>query len=533
MVLVAGESEFAVHRAILVAASPYFNAMFTNAHIESTRDSIVLNGIGSESFSLLLEFIYTAKLSITEDNVQNLLAAASLLQLTAVVEACCQFLLVRLDPTNCLGISIFADMHGCTELHTVSWDYTLQHFGDVSTTEEFLSTPHSLLEQLFRSESLQIQSEDSVLEALLAWYEHDSITRHEAFLNLLRYIKLPLIPYTILNQKLLSIPLITEDPRCQKLLASVRLFQNKDSEGQPLRMPSDFNPYEARKFQRQLIYILGGETPPGRSMVTRVEEYNPLKEEWTTLCPLASSRRGMGVCLLNGFIYAIGGSDGLQALKQVECYNPKTNSWSVVADLNEIRSSVAAAVIGDILYAVGGYDGIMTCLNTVEQYNTTTNKWSYTKPMNIARSMVSVGVVGKHMYVVGGYDGGSDLASCEVYDSSSDNWTMIEPMCSRRCMAGVGVVDNLLYAVGGCDCAKSLSSIEVYDTDKNRWTTLSEMGEARSGLGVAVVGQSLYALGGYTGSVYCDSIEKYDTITGQWTQLGKMPLGRRRFGCCS
>ncbi len=531
--LSAGESTFTAHRVVLAAGSPYFQAMFNNAHIESTQDHIMLNDIDGDSLGLLLDFIYSSKLSITENNVQNLLAASSLLQITPVIEACCQFLLVRLDPDNCLGICSFADIHGCTSLQTVSWEYALQHFGDISRTEEFLSTPATLLEKLLQSESLQVQSEENVLDAALVWYEHDTIARHLAFVHLLRYIKLPLIPYTILNQRLLSIPLIANDNKCTKLLALAKAYQNNI---QPETTAStDFNPYAARKsmFQRQLIYIVGGEIYPGRSMTPTIDEYNPVKNTWTHLQPMSISRRGVGICLLNGLLYAIGGSDGFQALSLVECYNPETNVWTRVADLNENRSSVGAVVVCDIMYAVGGYDGVMDCLRSVEKYNPLTNTWSYIEPMNIPRSMMSVGVVDKRMYVIGGYDGGSDMSSCEMFDVESNTWTVIESMHSRRSMSGVGVVDNLLYAVGGCDCAKSLCSVEVYDLEKNSWTSVSDMLEARSGLGVTVVGQLLYAIGGYTGSNYCTSIEKYDTTIGQWVKIEDMPLGRRRFGCCS
>jgi hypothetical protein len=41
---------------------------------------------------------------VTEENVQSLLPAANLLQLTDVRDACCDFLQAQLHPTNCLGI---------------------------------------------------------------------------------------------------------------------------------------------------------------------------------------------------------------------------------------------------------------------------------------------------------------------------------------------------------------------------------------------------------------------------------------------
>ena len=44
------------------------------------------------------------QVGMTEENVQFLLPAANLLQLTDVRDACCDFLQAQLHPTNCLGI---------------------------------------------------------------------------------------------------------------------------------------------------------------------------------------------------------------------------------------------------------------------------------------------------------------------------------------------------------------------------------------------------------------------------------------------
>lgn len=49
-------------------------------------------------------------------------------------------------------------------------------------------------------------------------------------------------------------------------------------------------------------------------------------------------------------------------------YDPKTNQWSSdVAPTSTCRTSVGVAVLGGYLYAVGGQDGV-SCLNIVERY---------------------------------------------------------------------------------------------------------------------------------------------------------------------
>lgn len=54
---------------------------------------------------LMVEFFYTSMVEINEENVQDLLAVASLLQVQSVVDACCEFLRRQLTDENCLGKS--------------------------------------------------------------------------------------------------------------------------------------------------------------------------------------------------------------------------------------------------------------------------------------------------------------------------------------------------------------------------------------------------------------------------------------------
>lgn len=57
----------------------------------------------------------------------------------------------------------------------------------------------------------------------------------------------------------------------------------------------------------------------------------------------------------------------LKFLYLLSRYDPKTNQWSSdVAPTSTCRTSVGVAVLGGYLYAVGGQDGV-SCLNIVER----------------------------------------------------------------------------------------------------------------------------------------------------------------------
>lgn len=112
---------------VLASCSEYFYAMFTGFE-ESRQDRITIQGVDPAALNLLVEYMYTSNIYITEENVQILLQAANLLILTEVKQACCDFLQSQLDPSNCIGIRGFADMHGCMDLFNYAENFIEQHF---------------------------------------------------------------------------------------------------------------------------------------------------------------------------------------------------------------------------------------------------------------------------------------------------------------------------------------------------------------------------------------------------------------------
>uniref|UniRef100_A0A672G8I0 Kelch-like family member 17 n=1 Tax=Salarias fasciatus TaxID=181472 RepID=A0A672G8I0_SALFA len=108
---------------------------------ESRQTHVTLHDIDPQALEQLVQYAYTAEIVVGEGNVQTLLPAASLLQLNGVRDACCKFLLSQLDPSNCLGIRGFADTHSCSDLLKSAHKYVLQHFVEVSKTEEFMLLP--------------------------------------------------------------------------------------------------------------------------------------------------------------------------------------------------------------------------------------------------------------------------------------------------------------------------------------------------------------------------------------------------------
>lgn len=63
--------EIPAHKMVLASCSPYFYAMFTGFDFEESRqDKITVQGVDFHALQLLVEYVYTSIVEVTEDNVQ-------------------------------------------------------------------------------------------------------------------------------------------------------------------------------------------------------------------------------------------------------------------------------------------------------------------------------------------------------------------------------------------------------------------------------------------------------------------------------
>lgn len=81
--------------------------------------------------------------------------------------------------------------------------------------------------------------------------------------------------------------------------------------------------------------------------------------------------------------------------------SPITNSWAPIVAMTSRRSGVGLAVVNGQLYAVGGFDGT-AYLKTIEVYDSESNQWRLCGCMNYRRLGGGVGVM-KHQQTENSY----------------------------------------------------------------------------------------------------------------------------------
>jgi N-acetylneuraminic acid mutarotase len=189
---------------------------------------------------------------------------------------------------------------------------------------------------------------------------------------------------------------------------------------------------------------------------------------WTTLEPMPTARYGLGVAVVNGKIYAIGGQTGLlgagySILSVNEEYDPATDTWSSKTPMPTARTEFGIAVYENKIYCIGGYGPQeYVGLGTNEVYDPATDTWETLASLPTPRYDVQANALYGRIYVTGG-----NSSLIEVYNPAKDSWTTKEPTPATRietfCVSGV--VNNKIYVIGPGD------ENQIYDPLTNSWTT--------------------------------------------------------------
>ena len=204
------EDIFPAHRIVLAANSDYFHAMFTAEMKESNQEVIELKdeSISSAAVKIVMVSIYTGDLCVNEENVFEVLAAADHLQVTTVVQQCCDFLKgefihLRLDLNNYCLLSIMADRHGLRDVQEAAEKKMASMFKDISVGEEFLI--HIDADQLFSllsRDDLNTPSETFVFKSVMQWFKHKKEERMAVAAKVIGAVRLGLVDIRVVIEEL-------------------------------------------------------------------------------------------------------------------------------------------------------------------------------------------------------------------------------------------------------------------------------------------------------------------------------------------
>ncbi|XP_064636107.1 kelch-like protein 3 isoform X2 [Lineus longissimus] len=534
VIIAADNEEFPCHRSVLAACSPYFMAMFTGEMRESVERKVNISGIDRVTMRLLIDFTYTAELQITTENAQLLLSAANLIQINSVTEACCKFLEKEMDPSNCLGIHCFAEVHSCTKLSETAKVFALDYFCEVMKNEELLSLPQDKLVEFIQDDDLRVESEDVVLTAVLNWVKHDFDARLSSLGDVLQHVRLLLVDPYFMFDTLDSEPILRDSEECKGMIEEAKRYyvlkdRRKDGSN-PRCRPRKSMPITT------VIFTVGGEIY-NKNYLNCVDYFDIEGNLWSKAKDLPFPRCHHGAAVTDEEnIYISGGYNKEKVvLNSVLRYEVAIDKWVQVENMLLPRARHAMASVDGKIYTLGGFDG-QGRVKSVEQYCPFKNTWKFVANMNYAVSRLQACGFNGYLYVAGGVSDPNNqcIDALQRYNPNTDVWELLAPMPVPRSLSGLVTAGGKLYSVGGTlEMVTATRQLTCYDVEANQWTELTPMTDTRFDAGVTSLGSKIYVLSGHDGeNSFFHTIEQYDTVTNKWTVLNtSMPFGRCRFGC--
>ncbi|XP_025928615.1 kelch-like protein 14 [Apteryx rowi] len=521
-------------------------------------NNLVLQGCSSIGLRLVLEYLYTANVTLSLDTVEEVLSVSKILHIPQVTKLCVQFLNDQISVQNYKQVCKIAALHGLEETKKLANKYLV---------EDVLLLNFEEMRALLDSLPPPVESELALFQMSVLWLEHDRETRMQYAPDLMKRLRFALIPAPELVERVQSVDFMRTDPRKNEINLE------KDNLVKPLKLRAKClrececpqMPYFSKgstesnevcdssagtmipnkllekevacgvvvtiRSNKKMLLLVGGLPPgPDRLPSNLVQYYDDEKKTWKILTIMPYNSAHHCVVEVENFLFVLGGEDqwnpnGKHSTNFVSRYDPRFNSWIQLPPMQERRASFYACRLDKNLYVIGGRNET-GYLSSVECYNLETNEWRYVSSLPQPLAAHAGAVHNGKIYISGGVHNGEYVPWLYCYDPVMDVWARKQDMNTKRAIHTLAVMNDRLYAIGG-NHLKGFSHLDVmlvecYDPKGDQWNILqTPILEGRSGPGCAVLDDSIYLVGGYSWSMgaYKSSTICYSPEKGTWTEL--------------
>lgn len=252
------------------------------------------------------------------------------------------------------------------------------------------------------------------------------------------------------------------------------------------------------------MHLVGGY---GEQRVDRPyhQVYDPVRNQWSDATPLPKGANHVGVAVLDGSLYAIGGFIEQNRKPHSECFAIDaggSGAWRAIAPLPRACGAIACVAFGGKVHAIGGAIGdTFATKQSVDWhivYDPKADKWESRAPMPLGRDHTGTLAAGTVIHVIGGrvdsFLTNSNLH--HVYDPAKDTWAPRRPLPTARSGHGAVLYRGKIFIMGGEGYERVYGQNEAYDPATDRWEAYAPMTTPRHGLGAALVGNAIHVAGG-------------------------------------
>ncbi|GFX59769.1 kelch-like protein 3 [Trichonephila clavipes] len=452
---------FRVHRMLLAYRNSFFLSLFCR---NKNEDNFFIPNVSSETLDTVLTYLYTGNVSLTEENIKDLLVASKKLSVKNLFKMCRTIAVKKRSIQNCLS------------LFTAAWDikdvYLLKecyrfiqiHFEEVfwNSRENLGDLPFEAFTQLLRDKNLNVTSERVIWEAIVKWSEVNAPQRLRLVPQLLGNMYIEAIDENLATE-ILTDSIFKNNPFCPEFknrtstesnysilkkcaqqnrlpishsckirlpsslnfigyysmtkdVSLIKLYLTYDEQLDIWRQVGDIDFWPDSLIQiREFIYMFN-------SLENRCLAFDSLNNSLIELSPSPFPRFHYHAVAMEDFIYVFGGAtERNETMSLTECYDPKTDSWELMRPMVPMVLS-AVAIIDKLIYAIGEDKASSIPTMMVQAYDSLSNNWSYVTSPKVYRQEFAIAVFEGHLYVIGGHSVKECLRSVELYDPSSHIW---------------------------------------------------------------------------------------------------------------
>ncbi|XP_072524679.1 kelch-like protein 40a [Salminus brasiliensis] len=516
------DREFPCHRLVLAASSPYFKAMFLSDMEESKKREVVLQDVEPSIMGMILRYIYTSDINLTEQNVQDIFTVANMYQIPSIFSVCMSYLEQKMVLSNCLAILRLGLLLECPRLAAKARDFVCDRFELIVRDQDFHQLGSAELAAIITCDSLNVEKEETVFEALMEWVEYDPRERLKDLPDLLHCVRFRLMPPVYFKEKVEGHKLIRPNQEIKKELQLIKDAQKGlmpkaqkssskkagaaeageeedwDEEEEGLLPGILNNNPRFGMFQTDLILMISN---------TGTVAYDPAENE----CYLASSSTEIPknhcslvtkenqIFVAGGLVYNEQNTENPFSSYFLQ-FDPMSCEWLGMPSLPNPRCLFGLAEAQNSIFVVGGKElkEGERALDSVMIYDRQSFKWGESDPLPY--TVYGHGTVSHNglVYVLGGK---SESKKCLrrvcVYNPTKFEWKELAPMKTARSLFGVATHKNKIYVVTGVTDSGLTSSSEVYDIASNTWSEFTEFPQERSSLNLTELAGCLYAVGGF------------------------------------
>nr|XP_039254725.1 kelch-like protein 3 [Styela clava] len=495
-----GSEEIPVHKNVVSAGSDYFGAMLSHDTKESQAGVVNIKESSPVCVKKCIDFIYTGTGAVADENREELMLVAHMMQLQRLCDGIAVFLADDLGSESFVSTQRIASMFNCVNLKEHCNAFALENFCSVVLSKDFKLLEDDYIRFLMKAENVKASTPDKC-KALITWTQHEPDNRAKFFEEIFKSFDFSKLSVEYMTYLVKNEPLVSNSLFCVKLLFFHKGANVRDKDHTIMTVGPDNK-------ENNVIAVFD-------QSLKSIQCFSPEKNTWTKLQNITTeiAKTKFRAVVLGNDIYVLMYDRRNYRLVN---YGDTSATWERLEDRSN-DGRLQAVTLNGLIYA---FDDSSNSSKAVEKYQLSNDSWVHLidKPVP-ARECAVVATEG-FIYCIGGYVGYSPSLSDNLkLDPVIPKWHTLPSMPSGRYSASAVAFDQKIHVLGGTPWTCALATVICFDIKSETWTSVANMNLARFNLGSCILGDKIYVIGGANSN---DTIEEYDHPTNTWKVVGSL-----------